>query len=65
MMVCMTITMKNYGLTWTATDCTRCSSAVSYDEPSAKDRKQELVGARCVDVTIVEVEPGQLLEPAT
>ena len=63
-MACMPITMKNYGLTWTATDGTRHSSAVAYDEPSAERRKQELEDDRCTDVTIVEVKPGQLPEPA-
>ncbi|WP_406132291.1 hypothetical protein [Streptomyces sp. NBC_00989] len=46
----MTITMKNYGLTWTATDGTHCSSAVAYDEPSGERRKQELEDAECKDV---------------
>lgn len=64
MMARMTITMKNYGLTWTAIDGTRCSSAVAYDEPSGKRRKQELEDGLCKDVQLVEVKPGQLPEPA-
>lgn len=64
MMTFMTITMKNYGIAWTATDGTRCASAVAYDERSAEGRKQELEGDGCTDVTIVEAKPGQLPEPA-
>lgn len=66
MTTCMAITMRNYGLTWTAPDGTHCSSAVAYDEASAERRKQELEDDHCTDVEVVEVvevKPGQLPEP--
>lgn len=56
--------MKNYGITWTDADGTRRASGVSYDKPSADDRKKQIeaeVGdAEAAAVDIVEVKPGEL-----
>jgi hypothetical protein len=54
----MTITMQNYGLTWTDADGTPRASAVAYDERSAEQRRDELVAAKATDVEIVPVKPG-------
>lgn len=59
----MTITMKNYGLTWTDPDGVPHASVVSYDKASAEQRKAELEAGGCTDVRIVETKPGELLEP--
>ncbi|MEV6012011.1 HNH endonuclease signature motif containing protein [Streptomyces sp. NPDC051976] len=57
------ITMKNFGLTWTAPDGVHRSSTVSYDKPSAVGRQKELEDAGCTEVEISEINPGQLPEP--
>lgn len=59
----MTITMQNYGLTWTDPDGVRRASAVAYDEASAGQRRDELETAKATDVEIVPVKPGELPEP--
>jgi hypothetical protein len=59
----MTITMKNYGLTWTDPEGVPRSSAVGYDKPSAEKQKKVLEDAGCADVEIVETRPGQLPQP--
>ncbi|WP_432190117.1 hypothetical protein [Streptomyces sp. Tue6028] len=50
----MAITMQNYGLTWTDPDGTPRVDVVSYDKPSADDRKKALEAASCTNVHIVE-----------
>lgn len=59
----MTITMTNYGLTWTDPDGTHRAAAVAYDEASAGQRKAELEAGGATDVEIVAVKPGVLPEP--
>lgn len=59
----MTITMQNYGLTWTDADGAPRTSAVAYDEASAGQRRDELVKAKAEDIEIVPVKPGELPEP--
>jgi len=59
----MAITMKNYGIRWTDPDGTAQASGVSYDKASAEDRKKRLVAAKCEDIEIVEVKPGERLQP--
>ncbi|MFF3505373.1 hypothetical protein [Streptomyces sp. NPDC003247] len=59
----MTITMQNYGLTWTSADGIPRASAVAYDEPTAGQRQTELENAGCTDVEIVPVRPGVLPRP--
>ncbi|MFF3505610.1 hypothetical protein [Streptomyces sp. NPDC003247] len=61
----MTITMQNYGLTWTRPDGIPRASAVAHDEPTAARRRAELENARCTDVEIVPVRPGVLPRPRT
>ena len=56
----MTITMQNYGLTWTDPDGIPQASAVAYDQASAERQKEKLEGDGCTDVGLVEVKPGQL-----
>ena len=56
----MAITMTNWVLTWTDPKEERHGSAVSYDEGSAKQRKQELEAAGCTEVEITEAKPGEL-----
>lgn len=56
----MTITMQNYGLTWTDVDGEPGASAVAYDQPTAERRKTELEAAGCAGVAIVRVRPGHL-----
>ncbi|MFF9090768.1 hypothetical protein ACF1BE_31160 [Streptomyces sp. NPDC014991] len=46
----MTITMRNYGLTWTDADGVAHASAVAYDKPSGERQKQTLQDAGCTDV---------------
>jgi hypothetical protein len=58
----MTITMQNYGLTWTGPDGTPRASAVAYDKPSAERQKETLEGNGCSGVEIAPVRPGQLPE---
>lgn len=55
--------MKNYGITWTDPAGVRRASSVSYDKTSANHRKQRLEGDGATDVTVVEVKPGQRLQP--
>lgn len=59
----MTITMQNFGLTWTDPDGIPRASAVAYDKPSVERQKERLEGDGCSDVEIVPVKPGQLPEP--
>lgn len=59
----MTITMQNYGLTWTSPTGESGASAVAYDQPTAEKRKTELETAGCTGVEIVPVRPGQLPDP--
>ncbi|MEU3862639.1 hypothetical protein AB0F03_35885 [Streptomyces sp. NPDC028722] len=59
----MTITMRNYGLTWTDADGVARASAVAYDKPSGDRQKQTLKDAGCTDVELVEVKPGTLPNP--
>jgi hypothetical protein len=58
----MTITMQNYGLTWTDPAGIPQASAVAYDKPSAGRQKETLEGNGCSSVEIVPVRPGQLPE---
>jgi hypothetical protein len=58
----MTITMQNYGLTWTDTDGIPQASAVAYDQASAERQKERLEGKGCSSVEISPVRPGQLPE---
>jgi hypothetical protein len=59
----MAITMQNYSLTWTDPDGTPRASGVSYDKPSAEQRKAELDVGGCTDVQVVETRPGELAQP--
>ncbi|MEU0030724.1 hypothetical protein [Streptomyces sp. NPDC006335] len=59
----MTITMQNYGLTWTDADGTPRASAVSYDERSADHRKTELEKAGATSIEILPIKPGELPHP--
>ncbi|MET7826831.1 hypothetical protein ABZT23_19345 [Streptomyces sp. NPDC005386] len=59
----MAITMKIYGLTWTDADGTAQASSIGYDMPSAKDRKKRLEAEGSKEVEIVEVKPGERLQP--
>jgi hypothetical protein len=59
----MTITMQNYGLTWTDADGTRRASAVAYDKGSGEQRKADLEKGGATEVEIVAVKPGELPEP--
>lgn len=59
----MTITMQNYGLTWTDPGGIPRASAVAYDQPSAERQKEALEAGGCSDVEIVPVTPGTLPEP--
>jgi hypothetical protein len=61
----MAITMKNYGLTWTDADGTKQASGVSYDKASAEDRKKRLEADGATGIEIVEVKPGERLQPAS
>ncbi|MFD4547319.1 hypothetical protein [Streptomyces sp. NPDC058466] len=56
----MTISMQNFGLTWTDPDGTPRAAAVSYDKASADRRKAELEGAGCTAVEVVPTQPGEL-----
>jgi hypothetical protein len=56
----MTITMQNYGLTWTDPDGIPRASAVAYDKPSTERQKETLEGGGCSSIEIVPVTPGQL-----
>jgi hypothetical protein len=58
----MTITMQNYGLTWTDADGIPRASAVAYDQPSAERQKERLAAGGCSSIEIVPVTPGQLPE---
>ncbi len=55
--------MDNYALTWTDPTGTPQASAVAYDQPSARQRRDELEAAGCTNVEIATVLPGQLPEP--
>lgn len=57
--------MKNYGLTWTDTAGRKRASVTGYDKTSAEDRKQRLEDEHASDVRIVEIKPGERLQPAT
>lgn len=59
----MTITMTNYGLTWTDPDGTTRADVVSYDKTSAEQRKRRLEVAGCTAVEVVETKPGELPAP--
>ncbi|MFF6829059.1 hypothetical protein [Streptomyces longwoodensis] len=59
----MTITMQNYGLTWTDAEGVPRASAVAYDKPSGERQKQALEAAGCTGVELVPVRPGTLPEP--
>jgi hypothetical protein len=59
----MTITMQNYGLTWTDADGIPRASAVAYDEKSADHRKAELEKAGATGIEILPIEPGELPQP--
>ncbi|MEU7028804.1 hypothetical protein ACFY91_24615 [Streptomyces albogriseolus] len=59
----MTITMQNFGLTWTDPDGTPRAAAVAYDQRSGQRRKQQLEEAGCTQVELVPVTPGQVPEP--
>ncbi|KOG33272.1 hypothetical protein [Streptomyces resistomycificus] len=59
----MTITMQNYGLTWTDPDGIPRASAVAYDKPSAERQKEKLEAGRCTSVEVVETKPGTLPVP--
>jgi hypothetical protein len=53
------------GIRWTDPDGTPQAAGVSYDKASAEDRKKRLVAAKCEDIEIVEVKPGERLQPKT
>lgn len=55
--------MKNHGITWTDADGVPQASGVSYDKPSAEQRKSRLEGEGATDVTVVETKPGELPQP--
>lgn len=55
--------MTNYGITWTDPAGVPRASAVTYDQPSPRQRKGELEAAGCTRVEIVETKPGELPEP--
>lgn len=59
----MTITMQNYGLTWTDSDGIPRASAVAYDKKSAERQKETLETGGCSKVEITPVSPGHLPEP--
>ncbi|MEU6680956.1 hypothetical protein [Streptomyces sp. NPDC046925] len=59
----MSITMKNYGLTWTSADGRNRASVCSYDTGSAQNRKARLEADGCTKVQIHETKPGQPVEP--
>lgn len=59
----MTITMTNYGLTWTDPDGIPRAAAVSYDKTSADRRKAQLEAEGCTDLEVVETKPGELPQP--
>ncbi|MFG3170535.1 hypothetical protein [Streptomyces sp. NPDC048200] len=59
----MAITMKSYGIRWTDPDGTKQASSVSYDKASAEDRKKRLEAEGATDIAIVEVKPGERLQP--
>jgi hypothetical protein len=50
--------MVNYRVEWTQ-DGRRRTSAVSYDDASAKGRKADLEAAGATDIEIVQVKPGE------
>lgn len=59
----MTITMQNYGLTWTDPHGTPRASAVAYDKTSADHRKGELEKAGATGIEILPIKPGELPRP--
>jgi hypothetical protein len=59
----MAITMQNYSLTWTDPAGTPRAAVVSYDKPSAGQRKQQLEAEGCTQVKVVETKPGELATP--
>ncbi len=59
-MIRMATTMMSWVLTWTDPQGVRRASAVSYDEPSAEDRRQRLEAEGCTDVVVRKVKPGEL-----
>ncbi|MEU0785713.1 hypothetical protein ABZ341_29525 [Streptomyces sp. NPDC006173] len=61
----MAIAMKNSGIRWTNADGTPEAAGISYDRASADDRKKRLIAEKCKDVEIVEVKPGERLQPKT
>ncbi|WP_217241037.1 hypothetical protein [Streptomyces sp. AC555_RSS877] len=58
----MTITMQNYGLTWTDADGMPQASAVAYDQASANRQNEKLEASGCSGIEIVPVSPGRLAE---
>ncbi|GGN46043.1 hypothetical protein [Streptomyces fuscichromogenes] len=59
----MAINMINHALTWTDPGGVHHASAVAYDKVSGERQKQRLKDARCTDVELVEVRPGELPQP--
>ncbi|MGP3777172.1 hypothetical protein ACTWJ8_40690 (plasmid) [Streptomyces sp. SDT5-1] len=57
----MAITMENFALKWTDPDGKAHASACAYSAKSAERRKKELEAARCTNVQIIPVEPGEVL----
>ncbi|WP_282790957.1 hypothetical protein [Streptomyces sp. CC224B] len=56
----MTTTMISYRLEWTDPTGKNHTSAVTYDKPSAQDRKQRLETEGCTEITVRQVNPGEL-----
>jgi hypothetical protein len=50
--------MVSFRVEWNQ-DGRRHSSAVSYDEPSAKSRRADLDAAGATEIEIVQVKPGE------
>ncbi|WP_405576514.1 hypothetical protein [Streptomyces sp. NBC_01092] len=59
----MTITMRNFALTWTDLDGTLRASAVAHDMKTAEQRRAELETAGAADREIVPAGPGRLPDP--
>ncbi|MFJ5778869.1 hypothetical protein [Streptomyces sp. NPDC093094] len=59
-----TATHDDYGLTWTDRDGVPQASAGGYDKPAAKRRRKALKEIGCTCVEIVQLRPGEILEPA-
>lgn len=61
----MATTMTSYGIRWTDSDGVPRAAGVAYDQASAEDRKTRLTAEKCLDIEIVPVKPGELLQPGT